>query len=61
VAEHHAAQGEHLGQVTQAQLVAQAPEHHEDDDVGGVLGPVQQAAGTFIERNRRLSRTLRAG
>src|SRR4051812_35776203 len=39
--EHHAPDKEHLGQVAQAQLVAQAPEHHERDDVGGILRPVQ--------------------
>src|SRR5688500_11022322 len=33
----------------QGELVAQAPEHHERDDVAGILGPVQPAAGTFIE------------
>src|SRR4051812_47774150 len=49
IAEHDAAHGEHLGQVAQAQFVAQAPEHHERDDVGGVLGPVQQGAGALIE------------
>ena len=49
VAEHKAADEEHLGQVAQGELVAQAPEHHERDDVAGILGPVQQAAGAFIE------------
>src|SRR4051794_9647439 len=49
VAEHDAAHGKHLGQVAQAQLVAQAPEHHEGDDVGGILGPVQQSVGALVE------------
>src|SRR3954463_5884563 len=29
--------------------VAQAPEHHERDDVGGILRPVQHRAGAFVE------------
>ena len=41
VAEYDAADQEHLGQITQAQLVAQTPEHHEGDDVGRILRPVQ--------------------
>src|SRR3954447_714085 len=49
VAEHDAADSKHLGQVAQAQFVAQAPEHHEGDDIGGVLGPVQQGARALIE------------
>ena len=49
MAEHDAAHGEHLGQIAQAQLVAQAPEHHEGDDIGGILGPVQQGAGALVE------------
>jgi hypothetical protein len=35
--------------VPQAELVAQTPEHHEGDDIGWILGPVQQAATTLIE------------
>jgi len=53
VAEHDAAHGKHLGQVAQAQFVAQTPEHHEGDDIGGVLRPVQQGAVALIERKRR--------
>src|SRR3954470_2379676 len=49
MAEYDTAQGEHLGQVAQAQLVAQPPEHHERDDVGRILRPVQQRAGAFVE------------
>ena len=49
VAEHEAADEEHLGQVPQGELVAQAPEHHERDDVARVLGPVQPAAGALVE------------
>jgi hypothetical protein len=32
---------EYLAQIPQAQLVAQAPEHHDGDDVGRKLRPVQ--------------------
>src|SRR5690242_10199905 len=49
VAEHEAADQEHLGQVAQAQLVAQAPEYHEGDHVARVLGPVQRAAAALVE------------
>src|SRR4051812_27265186 len=49
IAEHNAAHGEHLGQVTQAQLVAQAPEHHEGDDIGRVLRAVQHTAAALVE------------
>src|SRR4051812_46639733 len=49
MAEHDAAHGEHLGQIAQAQLVTQPPEHHEGDDIGRVLGPVQDAATALIE------------
>jgi hypothetical protein len=49
MAKHHATQGEHLGQVAQAQFVAQPPEYHEGDDVGRILGPVQHRAGSLVE------------
>src|SRR5215204_1818080 len=49
MAEHDATHGEHLGQVAQAQFVAQAPEHHERDDVGRILRPVQQSVGALVE------------
>jgi hypothetical protein len=49
VAEHNAADQEHLRPVTQGELVAQAPEHHEGNDVGGILGPVQHAAAALVE------------
>src|SRR5205085_10646326 len=49
IAEHEAAHGKHLGQIAQAQLVAQAPEHHERDDIGWILGPVQHAAAALVE------------
>src|ERR1700722_2179085 len=49
VAEHDAADQEHLGQITQGKLIAQAPKHHEGDDVTGVLRPVQNAGTPLIE------------
>jgi len=49
VAEFDPANQEHLGQITQAGFVAEPPEHHERDDVGGILGAVQNAAAAFIE------------
>ena len=49
MAEHHTAQGKHLRQIAKGKFVAQAPEHHEGDDVGRVLRPVQHGAATLIE------------
>src|SRR4051812_49259193 len=49
MAEHDAAHGKHLGQVAQAQLIAQTPERHERDDVGRVLRPVQESVRALIE------------
>src|SRR4051794_4626678 len=37
------------GQITEGQAVAQAPQHHGGDDVGGVLGVVQHATAAFVE------------
>jgi hypothetical protein len=49
VGEHDAADEEHLGQVAQAGLVAQAPERQEGDDVREMLGPVRQAGAALVE------------
>src|SRR5215217_3391396 len=49
VAEDDAALEEHLAEVVQREAVAQAPEHHERDDVARILGPVQHAAAALIE------------
>jgi hypothetical protein len=49
MAEHDAADQEHLRQITQGKLIAQAPEHHEGDDVAGVLCPVQRAGTPLVE------------
>ena len=48
VGEHEAADQEHLGQITQAQLVAQPLEDHEEHDVGRDLDPVQRRAGPLV-------------
>jgi hypothetical protein len=47
VAEYDTADREHLSEITQGKLIAQAPEHHEGDNVAGVLRPVQ-GGGTPI-------------
>jgi hypothetical protein len=44
MAEHDAADREHLPQISQAQLVAQPSEHHDGDDIGRILCPIQHAA-----------------
>src|SRR5690349_5382574 len=49
MAEHDAADQEHLGEIAQAELVAQAPEHHERDDVARILRPVQQAGTALVK------------
>ena len=49
MAEHDAANQEHLGQITKVQLVAQTPKHRECDNVTRALGPVQQAAAALVE------------
>jgi hypothetical protein len=49
VAENEASDQEHLGQITQAELVAQPPEHHESNDIARVLGSVQQAGAALVE------------
>jgi hypothetical protein len=49
VGEHEAADQEHLGKITQAQLVAEPPEDHEEHDVARHLNPVQHRAGPFVE------------
>ena len=49
VAEHEAAVEEHLAEVAQGQAVAQPPQHHQGDDVGRVLRPVQHAGAGLVE------------
>jgi hypothetical protein len=48
VGEHEAPDQEHLGQITQAQLVAEPPKNHEEHDVGRDLNPVQHRAGSLV-------------
>jgi hypothetical protein len=40
---------EHLRQITQAELVTQAPEDNERDDIGRILGAIQGPASSFVE------------
>src|ERR1700710_1178511 len=49
MAEHDAADQEHVRQIAQAEFVAQPPEHNERDDVRRVLRPVQQALTALVE------------
>jgi hypothetical protein len=49
IAEHDAADEEHLGQIAQAELVPQTPEHHEGEDIGGILSSVQQSLAALVE------------
>src|ERR1700733_15387360 len=49
IGEHDAADEEYLGQDSQAELVAQTTGHHEGDDVGPILGPVQQAGAAVVK------------
>ena len=49
IAEHEAADQEHLGQIPQTQFVAQPPEHHERDHVARILRPVQQTGAALVQ------------
>ena len=49
IAEDEPAGQEHLGQIPQAQLVPQPPEHHECDDIARILHTVKQADAAFVE------------
>jgi hypothetical protein len=49
VTEDDATLEKHLAEILQRESVAQAPKHHERDDVAGILGPVQHAAAALIE------------
>jgi hypothetical protein len=48
VGEDEATDQEHLGQVTQAQLVAEPKEHHEKDDISGELNMVEHRTGPLV-------------
>ena len=49
MAEDDTADQDHLREVAQTELVAQAPEYRESDDIGGVLGPVQWTRAALVE------------
>jgi hypothetical protein len=44
-----AALQKHLGQITQAQLIPQAPENHEQNDISGIFQVVEGSPCTFVE------------
>jgi hypothetical protein len=39
----------HLRQIAQAQLIAQSPEHNEQDNIGRIFQKVEGGTGAFIE------------
>jgi hypothetical protein len=39
----------HLGQVTQTEFVAHAPQYHQTHDIRRILQPVEEQAGPFLE------------
>ncbi len=39
----------HLGQITQAQLVPQAPENHKQNDIDRVLQKIERGSSTLVE------------
>jgi hypothetical protein len=44
-----AAKNQELGDITEAELVAEAPENGVEDDVGGMLQVIEGSAGAFVE------------
>ena len=51
-----AALQEHLGEVAQAQLVPQPPQHDEQDQIGGIFQIVERRPCTLVERSLAGSR-----
>jgi hypothetical protein len=49
VAKDDAADQKHLGENRAGSVVAQAPEHHERDDLTRILRPVQRASAALVE------------
>ena len=49
MAEDGAASPEHLGEVAQAELASEPPEHQGGDDAGRTPGPIQCDAGAPVE------------
>ncbi len=47
--EHKAALQEHLGQIAQAQLLPESPEHDEQDDSRGIFQEVEGGPRAFVE------------
>jgi len=43
------AKEKHFGQISQAQFVTETPEHNERDDVGWIVGAVQNTAAALVE------------
>jgi hypothetical protein len=61
VTESNTADQEHLRQIAQPQPVAQTPEYHEREDVGGIADPVQNSAAAFIELLAEVVPEIRTG
>jgi hypothetical protein len=57
MAEHDTADQEHLREITQAQLVAEAPKDHEGNYVAWVLRSVQLAGAALVELSATLPAT----
>ncbi len=54
MSEHKPALQEHLGQIPQAQLVPQPPEHHLQDDIGGIFQVIEKRSCAFVEGSTTL-------
>src|SRR6516225_1572826 len=57
MAEHDTADQEHLREITQAQLIAEAPKDHEGNYVAWVLRSVQLAGAALVELSAALPAT----
>ncbi len=49
MSELEAALEKHLRQIAQAQLVAQPPQHNEQDDIGGIFEIVERSSCPLVE------------
>jgi hypothetical protein len=47
--QHDATLEEHFGKVPQAELVPEAPQHHQADHIGGILQAIERRAGPFVK------------
>src|SRR5262249_53069032 len=52
LSEDHTPLKKHLSEVTQPEVVADAPPHHQTDDVGRIVHAIKDRAGAFIEPPR---------